>query len=82
MMKMNCVPLTPSRRTRLIVHKLLRYAEAGGMRPKDCGITYEAIDNCLMAVGDDPDAALGGLIDEIRTVIHGEAWNSETDEIS
>ena len=64
--------LTPSRKARLIVAKVLEYAELGGMKPEDCGVAYEAIDNCLMAVGHDPEEALSGLIDQIRTITNAE----------
>jgi hypothetical protein len=66
---METLMLTPSRKARLIVAKVLEYAELGGMEPEDCGIAYQAIDNCLMAVGHDPEIALSGLIDQIRTII-------------
>ena len=69
------VKLTPSRKSKLIVMKILEYAEAGGMEAEDCGVAFEAIDNCLMAVGDDPEDALSGLIDQIRTIINAEVWN-------
>jgi len=54
----------------MIVMKLLEYAAVGGMEAEDCGIAYEAIDNCLMAVGNDPEVALSGLIDQIQTIIN------------
>ena len=69
---MKTLMLTPSRKARLIVKKVLEYAGLGGMAPEDCGIAYEAIDNCLIAVGEDPEEVLGGLIDQIRTIINCE----------
>jgi len=66
--------LTPSRKARLIVAKILEYAEAGGMEAEDCGVAFEAIDSCLMAVGNEPEVALGGLIDQMRTIINAEEW--------
>jgi hypothetical protein len=66
--KRKSIPLTPSRKARLIVRKILEYAEVGGMPPKECGVIYDAIDNCLIAVGDDPEVALSGLVDQIRTI--------------
>lgn len=66
--------LTPSRKTRLIVAKILEYAEAGGMEADDCGVAYEAIDTCLMAVGDDPEVALSGLIEQIQKIINAKEW--------
>jgi len=66
--------LTLSRKARLIVGKILEYAEAGGMEADDCGVAYEAIDSCLMAVGDDPDVALGGLIEQIQTILNAKEW--------
>ena len=62
--------LTPSRKARLIVKKVLEYAGLGGMAPEDSGIAFEAIDNCLMEVGHDPEDALSGLIDQIRTIVN------------
>jgi hypothetical protein len=71
---MKTLMLTPSRKARLIVAKVLEYAELGGMEPEDCGIAYQAIDNCLIAVGRDPEIALSGLIDQIRAIINAEEW--------
>lgn len=72
---MSGLRLTPSRKAGLIVMKILEYAEAGGMEPNDCGVAWEAINNCLTAVGDDPEATLGGLIDQIQTIVTAEEWN-------
>ena len=69
---MSTMKLTPSRKARLIVMKVLEYAETGGMEAEDCGIAFEAIDNCLMAVGDDPEVAMSGLIEQIQTIINAE----------
>lgn len=68
--------LTPSRKAQLIVMKLLEYAEAGGMKPEDCGTVFEALSNCLGGVGSDPDLALEGLIDQIRSIIDAKEWNA------
>jgi hypothetical protein len=73
---MKTLMLTPSRKARLIVAKVLEYAELGGMEPEDCGIAYEAIDNCFMAVGHDPEVALSGLIDQIRAIINAEEYRA------
>ncbi len=67
--------LKPSNKASLIVVKVLEYAEIGGMAPEDCGIAYEALTKCLRAVGDDPDEALAGLIDNITTIINTNEWN-------
>jgi len=72
--KQKPLKLTPSRKARLIVGKILEYAEAGGMEAEDCGVAYEAIDNCLMAVGDDPDVALSGLVEQIQTILNAKEW--------
>ena len=69
---MSAIKLTPSRKARLIVMKVLEYAETGGMEAEDCGIAFEAIDNCLMAIGDDPEVAMSGLIEQIRTIANAE----------
>jgi hypothetical protein len=69
---MSAMKLTPSRKSRLIVMKVLEYAETGGMEAEDCGIAFEAIDNCLMAIGDDPEVAMSGLIEQIRTIANAE----------
>jgi hypothetical protein len=69
--------LTPSRKAKLIVFKVLEYAEAGGMAAEDCGITYEALSNCLDCVGKKPDEALVGLIDQIDTIIDSDVWMTE-----
>ena len=69
---MSTMKLTPSRKAQLIVMKVLEYAETGGMEAEDCGIASEAIENCLMAVGDDPEVALSGLIEQIQTIINAE----------
>lgn len=66
--KRKAMQLTASRKAKLIVKKILEYAELGGMEPEDCGVAYEAINSCLMAVGDDPEVALSGLIDQVRTI--------------
>ncbi len=71
---MEMLELTPSRKAKLILMKLLEYAEAGGMRPEDCGIALEAIGNCLTSVGDDPELVLSELIDQIDTIVNAEAW--------
>ena len=71
---MKAIELTPSYKARLIVFKILEYAETGGMAPEDCGITYEALSNCLDAVGKHPDEAMSGLIDQISTIIESKVW--------
>lgn len=72
---MSTFQLTPSRKAKLVVMKVLEYAEAGGMHPEDCGITWKAISNCLTANGSDPEVALGGLIDQIQTIVTATEWN-------
>lgn len=72
---MSTFQLTPSRKAKLIVMKVLEYAEAGGMTPEDCGIAWEAISNCLTDVADDPEVALGGLIDQIYTIATATEWS-------
>lgn len=71
---MKTLTLTPSRKAQLIVAKVLEYAEAGGMKPKHCGIAFEAIRNCLLSVGDDPEVILSGLIDQVHTIINAKNW--------
>jgi len=67
--------LTPSRKAKLIVMKILEYAEVGGMEPEDCGTAMEAINNCLLSAGNDPEIVLSGMIDQIRTIIDAKQWN-------
>ena len=69
---MEVLELTPSRKAKLILINVLEYAEAGGMRPEDCGIALEAISNCLTSVGDDPELVLSGLIDQIDMIVNAE----------
>ncbi len=71
------VKLTPSRKAKLIVMKILEYAETGGMEPEDCGIAFDAISTCLTSVADDPEDTLGGLIDQIRTIIDAKDWKQQ-----
>lgn len=66
--------LTPSRKARLILAKILEYAEAGGMEPEDCGIAFDALSTCLTSVADDPEEVLAGLIDQIRTILDAKEW--------
>jgi hypothetical protein len=68
--KRTAIPLTASSKMHCIVCQLLDYAEVGGMKPKHCGIVYESIVRCLLAVGDDPDIALSGLISQIGKIVH------------
>ena len=68
------IKLTPSRKARLIVMKILEYAETGGMEPKDCGIALDVISDGLLSVADNPEEILAGLIDQIRTIIDAKEW--------
>jgi hypothetical protein len=71
---MKTIELTPSYKVRLIVVKILEYAETGGMAPEDCGIAYEALSNCLDAASKHPDETMAGLIDQISTIIESKVW--------
>jgi hypothetical protein len=73
---MTKLELTPSRKAKLIVGKVLEYAEAGCMKAEDCGTVFEALSNCLDSVGSDPELALEGLIDQIRSIIDAKEWNA------
>ncbi|QDV37522.1 hypothetical protein [Tautonia plasticadhaerens] len=63
--------LNDYRRVRLIISKILEYAEAGGMAPRDCGLIYESLDATLGQPGD-PE----GLIAQIRQIIDAREWQS------
>ena len=68
--------LTPSRRAKLVLMKILEYAEAGGMEPQDCGTVFEAVSNCLDSVGDDPEVVLSGLLEQIRSILDAKKWKA------
>lgn len=62
--------LNDRRRARLIVCKVLEYAEAGGMEAQDCGATYNALDACLV----DEE----GLLDQVRKILDAQEWVQPT----
>jgi len=70
------VQLTPSRRVKLILIKILEYAEVGGMTPEDCGVVFEAISQCLDEVcnEDHNEITMEGLKDQMQQILEAETW--------
>lgn len=68
--------LTPSRQVKLILFKILEYAEVGGMAPKDCGTAHEAISNCLdnASSPEQLETTMEGLKDQIQQILDSETW--------
>lgn len=63
------IELTNSRKAKLIVFKILEYAETGGMLPDDCGVAFEAISCCLDNCDDS-----SGLIEQIQQILNSKQW--------
>ena len=64
--------LTDSRRAKLILMKILDYAELGGMKPEDCGICFEAVSNCLDN-REQVEANMADLNMQIRKIVTSQA---------
>lgn len=75
-----CVTLTASRRAKLVLFKILEYAEIGGMATDDCGLVYEAVSNCLdrICAEEGDESTLSGLIDQMRQILAAENWKQKT----
>ncbi len=71
--------LTPSRRVKLILFKILEYAEVGGMAPEDCGVAFEAISQCLdeVCTEEHNDATMEGLKDQIQQILEADTWEQQ-----
>ena len=71
--------LTSNRRAKLALFKILEYAEIGGLTPGDCGAIYEAVSNCLDAIGKDEgdETTISGLIDQIQQILTAEEWKQQ-----
>jgi hypothetical protein len=70
------VKLTPSRKAKLILFKILEFAEIGGMAPEDCGVAYEAVSQCLdeVCVKSHDEIVMEGLVDQIQQILRAEEW--------
>ena len=68
--------LTPSRKAKLILFKILEYAEVGGMAPEDSGVAYEAVSRCLdeVCIEEHNETTMEGLIEQISQVITAQDW--------
>lgn len=68
--------LTPSRRAKLIIAKILEYVEIAGVAPEDCGIAYEAISNSLDAIciHEGGETTIAGMNDQIQQILTAEYW--------
>jgi len=68
--------LTPSRKAKLILFKILEFAEVGGMAPEDCGVAYEAISRCLdeVCIKENNETTMEGLVDQISQIITAQVW--------
>jgi hypothetical protein len=62
--------LNASRRVKLIVFKILEYAEIGGMEPEDCGTVFEAVGNCL----DETANTMPDLESQIHQILASDEW--------
>lgn len=74
------VTLSASRRAKLVLFKILEYAEIGGMRADDCGLVYEAVSNCLDRIcseeGD--ESTMSSLIDQMQQILLAANWTQKT----
>jgi hypothetical protein len=70
------VTLSASRRAKLVLFKILEYAEIGGMAADDCGLVYEAVSNCLdgICVEEGDESTMKGLIDQMQQILVAENW--------
>lgn len=68
--------LTDSRKTKLILFKILETAEIGGMEVEHCGMIQEAVSNCLdeICVEEEDEATLSNLNKEIQEILDSEEW--------
>lgn len=74
-----CVTLSASRRAKLVLFKILEYAEIGGMATDDCGLVYEAVSNCLdsICVDERDESSVSGLIDKMQQILAAENWKQK-----
>lgn len=71
--------LSASRKAKLVLFKILEYAEIGGMRADDCGLVYEAVSNCLdrICAEEGNESTLSGLIEQMQQILVAENWKQE-----
>ncbi|MFI4848405.1 MAG: hypothetical protein ACIAZJ_04870 [Gimesia chilikensis] len=62
--------LNDGRKAKLILFKIMEFAEIGGMENTDCAIAYEAISNCL----DETPESYTNLTDQIRQILDSDEW--------
>ncbi len=74
-----CMTPSSSRRAKLVLFKILEYAEIGGMATDDCGLVYEAVSNCLdrICAEEGDESTLSGLIDQMQQILAAENWKQE-----
>tara|TARA_R110002126_G_scaffold291075_1_gene450308 strand:+ start:379 stop:927 length:549 start_codon:yes stop_codon:yes gene_type:complete len=69
--------LTDSRKAKLVLNKMLEYAEIGGMEEEHCGMVLEAVVDCFdticMEEGD--ELTMGGLVQQIRQILDADEWD-------
>ena len=62
--------LTEIRKSKLILAKILEYAEIGGMEKEHCGIALEAVSNCLH----ESKADMAELNQQIQQILKSEIF--------
>ncbi|MAX37944.1 MAG: hypothetical protein CME33_15420 [Gimesia sp.] len=69
--------LTDSRKAKLVLNKMLEYAEIGGMEEEHCGMVLEAVVDCFdticMEEGD--ELTMEGLVQQIRQILDADEWD-------
>ncbi|MEQ8853628.1 hypothetical protein [Gimesia sp.] len=73
--------LTDSRKAKLITHKILEFAEIGGMDAEHCGMAFEAVENCLdqICIEEGNEDTMSNLIEQIQQILSAEEWKQTVD---
>lgn len=78
-MKNRAMKLTSSRKVKLVLFKILEFAEIGGMAPEDCGLLWESVSNCLDEVGvcEDDQSSMENLVKQLQQIIEADEWDQK-----
>lgn len=68
--------LTPARRAKLIVFKILEYAEVGGVAPEDCGAVFDTISNSFDALctAEGGETILDDMNHQVAEILRADDW--------
>lgn len=71
--------LSASRKAKLVLFKILEYAEIGGMATDDCGLVYEAVSNCFdsICVEEDDESTMSSLIVQMQQILAAKNWKQK-----